>query len=76
MKITGLQETMNLCNCSVVKLSEVARTFGKVDFVKEMTVKKTCKYGKYDLFERMLCLFTPFDTGQGRKGKGHFNFKG
>ena len=27
-----------------------------VDYVKKMTVKKSCKYGKYGLFEHLLSL--------------------
>ena len=30
--------------------------FVVVDYVRQMTVKKSCKYGKYGLFEHLLFL--------------------
>ena len=31
--------------------------FMMVDYVREMTVKKSCKYGKYGMFEHLLFSF-------------------
>ena len=42
-----LQESWNLCCCSAVKLNEATEMFMMVDYVREMTVKKTCSYGEY-----------------------------
>ena len=38
--------------------------FVMVDFIREMTVKKSCKYGDYGSFEHLLFLFvvTVFDV--------------
>ena len=42
----------------VVKWNEVARTFAVVEYVWEMTSKKSCKYGEYRSFEHFLYLFS------------------
>ena len=34
--------------------------FVMVDYVREKTVKKSCKYGEYGLFERLLFLLPSF----------------
>ena len=34
--------------------------FMMVDYVRKMTAKKSCKYGEYGLFERVLFLFILF----------------
>ena len=36
--------------------------FVMVDYVREMTVKKSCKYGEYGLFEQLLFLFLSVGT--------------
>ena len=51
LKATWLQDSWNLCNHFVVKWHEVTQTFAMFDCVKEMTSKKTCKYGENGLFE-------------------------
>ena len=35
-----------------------------VDYVREMTVKKSCKYGEYGSFEDLLFLFTFSQSSQ------------
>ena len=42
---------------SVVKLHETTQMFVMVDFVSEMTVKKSCKYGAYGSFQHSPFLF-------------------
>ena len=56
MKISGLPESFDLCNHSNVKWSEEASTFGMVDYVREKTAKKHCKYGEYGSFQHLLFL--------------------
>ena len=41
---------------SVVNWHEVAQTFTEVEYVREMMVKKSCKYGEHELFEHLLLL--------------------
>ena len=36
--------------------------FVMVDDIREMTVKKSCKYGEHDLFEVLLFLLTKKET--------------
>ena len=57
IKATGVQKSWNLCNHSVEKLCEAAQMFVMVDCVREMTVKKSCKYAKYGSCEHLLFLF-------------------
>ena len=52
-----VRESWNLCSHCVVKLHEAAQLFMMVDYVRKMTVKKSCKYGEYGLFERLLFSF-------------------
>ena len=42
---------------SVVELHEATEIFVMVGYVREMTVKKFCKYGEYKSFEHLLFLF-------------------
>ena len=42
---------------SVVKLHETTQMFRMVDYVREMTVKKSCKYGEYGSFEHLIFVF-------------------
>ena len=42
---------------SVVKLHEATEMFVMVDYVREMAMEKSCKYGKYGSFEHLLFLF-------------------
>ena len=42
---------------SVVKLHEATAIFVMVDYVREVTAKKSCKYGKYGSFENLVFLF-------------------
>ena len=46
-----------MCSHSVLKLHEATEMFVMVDYVKEMTVKKSYKYGEYGSFEHLLFLF-------------------
>ena len=46
-----------MCSHSVVKLHEATQMFLMVEYVKKMTVKKSCKYGENGLFEHLLFLF-------------------
>ena len=39
-----------------MKLREATEMFVMVDYVREVTVKKTCKYGEYRLLEHLLLL--------------------
>ena len=41
---------------SVVKLYEATQMFVMDDYVREMTVTESCKYGEYGSFERLLLL--------------------
>ena len=43
-----------------MKLHEATQMFEMVDYVREMIVKKSCKYGKYESFERLFFLFCLF----------------
>ena len=43
-----------MCSHSVVEWHEGARTFASVDYGREMTEKKSCKYAEYGLF---VCMF-------------------
>ena len=47
-----------MCSHSILKLHEATKMFVMVDYVREMTVKKSCKYGEYGSFEHLLILFT------------------
>ena len=40
-----------------IKWHDAAQTFAVVVFVREMTAKKFCKFGEYELFEYLLFLF-------------------
>ena len=42
---------------SVVKLPEATQISMMVDHVKEMTVKESCEYSEYGLFEHLLFFF-------------------
>ena len=42
---------------SVVKLHEATQMFRMVDYVREMTVKKSCKYSEYGSFGHLFFLF-------------------
>ena len=48
------------CSHCMVELHEAAQMFVKVDYVREMTVKKSCKYGEYGSFEYLFLLFFGF----------------
>ena len=50
------QQNLNLSSHSVVKSPEVARTFGMVDYVREVTAMKSLKYGQCGLFAHLLFL--------------------
>ena len=41
---------------TVVKLHKATEILMMVDYVSEMILKKSCKYGEYGLFERLLFL--------------------
>ena len=41
-------------------ISEATQMLVIVDYVKEMAVKKSCKYVEYELFEHLLFLFCCF----------------
>ena len=43
-----------MCNHSVMKLHEATQMFMMVDFVKEVTSKKSSKYSEYGAFEHLL----------------------
>ena len=45
-----------MCSHSVVKLYETTPMFLMVDYVRELTVKKSCKYGEYGSFEHFTLL--------------------
>ena len=45
-----------MCHHSAVKLHEVIQMFAMVDYVGEMTSKKSCKYAVYGSFEHLLFL--------------------
>ena len=40
-----------MSNHLIIKWLEVARGFGMVDYIGEMTAKKSCKYSEYESFE-------------------------
>ena len=40
-----------------LQLHGVTQIFVMVDYVKEVTVEKSCKYGEYGSFGHLLCLF-------------------
>ena len=42
--------------CLIVKLHETTQMFVMVDSVREITVKKSCKYGEYGSFKHLLFL--------------------
>ena len=46
-----------MCSSCVVKLHEATQMFMMIDYVRKITVKKYCKYGKYELFEHLFFLF-------------------
>ena len=43
---------------AVVKLHEATGMFVMVDYVREVTVKKSCKCGEYGSFEHLLFMFS------------------
>ena len=45
-----------MCSHSVVKLHEASEMFVMVAYVREMTVKKSCKCGEYGSFEHKFVL--------------------
>ena len=45
-----------MCNYFIVKWTEIARTFGKADDVREMTANKSREYGEYGSLEHLLFL--------------------
>ena len=47
----------NLCSYSVVKLHEAAQKFVIVDYIMEITSKKSCSYEEYGSLEHSLFLF-------------------
>ena len=49
---------LNFCSHCVVKLCEATQMLVMVDYVRKMTVKKSCKYGEYGSFEHSLFLFS------------------
>ena len=51
---------INLCNHCVVKLHEATQVFMMVDYVREMTVRRSCKYGEYGSLKHMLFLLSSF----------------
>ena len=53
-RVTG---SWNLCNHFVLKWRGVTQTFAMVDYVREMTSKKSCKCGKYGSSEHLLFLY-------------------
>ena len=46
-----------MCRYSVVKLHEATQMFLVVDYVRKMTVKKSCKCGEYGSFYHLLLVF-------------------
>ena len=46
----------------VVKLHEATQMFVMLDYVRVMTVKKSCKCGKYGSFEHLLFLSVDHDA--------------
>ena len=52
-----LRESWNLCSYSVVKLHEATEMFTVVDYVRELTEKKSCKYGEYGSFALIVLSF-------------------
>ena len=46
-----------MCSQSVSKLSEAIEMFVMVYYVREMTMKKSCKYGDYGSFEQLLFFY-------------------
>ena len=57
LKVTGLWESYNLCNYSVVKWHEAVWTFTIVSYVMEVTAKKCYTYNKCGSYEHLLCFF-------------------
>ena len=55
-----LQQKLKLCSSPVGKCFEVARTIGLVDYVREITAKKSCYCGEYGSFEHLLLSFLWF----------------
>ena len=47
----------NLCSYSVIKFYEATQMFPIVDYVREMIVKKSCKYGNWGSYEHFLFLY-------------------
>ena len=47
-----------MCSHSVVKLQETTRMFAMVDYVRNMTVKKSWKYAEYGSFAHLLFFFS------------------
>ena len=56
-QVTGLRVSQNLCSQFVVKLPEATHMFVMIDRVREMTVKKSCKFAVCGHFEHLLFLF-------------------
>ena len=53
----GLQESLKVCNHSIIECHDVTQTFAEIDYVKGMTATKSCKYGEFGSFEQLLFLF-------------------
>ena len=56
VKVTESWKSKNSCNHSVVMLHEATHMFMMVDYVQQMTSKKSCKAGEYELFEHLFFL--------------------
>ena len=52
-----LRESLNFCTHFVVNVHEATQLFMLVDYLTEMTVKKSCEYDEYGSFEHLLFLF-------------------
>ena len=53
-----LQEHLNFCNHSDIKRQEVSQTFLMVDYVRMMTVEKSCKVCMGDVDRLSICSFS------------------
>ena len=51
------REPLRLCCQSVVKWHEVARILAFVNYIRETTVNRSCKYGKYVFLSTCSSLF-------------------
>ena len=56
LSFTGLWESKNFCNHSVVKLHEAFQMFRMVDHVRWITSKKSCKSGEFGSFKHVFLL--------------------